>query len=69
MRTTKWNCAIISRVKRQTDRIRRIIVALWTNIASGRDILTGIFRYAKTRMGWDIVLVQLPYGIRFKTIV
>ena len=44
-------------------------MALWTNIASGRDILTGIFRYAKTRMGWDIVLVQLPYGIRFKTIV
>ncbi len=64
MRTTKWNCAIIFGVKKKIGRIRRIVVALWTSAASGRDILTGIFRYAKMRMGWDIVLVQLPYGIR-----
>ena len=30
------------------------------NGTSGRDILSGIFRYAKTRVGWDIRLVQLP---------
>ena len=27
---------------------------------SGREILSGIFRYAKTRIGWDIRLIQLP---------
>ena len=41
-------------------RKRRIVVALWMNGTSGRDILSGIFRYAKTRVGWDIRLVQLP---------
>lgn len=41
-------------------RKRRIVVALWMNCMSGRDILSGIFRYAKTRAGWDIRLVQLP---------
>ena len=41
-------------------RKRRIVVALWMNGTSGRDILSGIFRYAKTRAGWDIRLVQLP---------
>ena len=39
---------------------RRIAVALWMNSTSGRDILSGIFRYAKTRVGWDIRLIQLP---------
>ena len=39
---------------------RRIAVALWMNGTSGRDILSGIFRYAKTRIGWDIRLIQLP---------
>ena len=38
----------------------RIAVALWMNGTSGRDILSGIFRYAKTRIGWDINLIQLP---------
>lgn len=41
-------------------RKRRIVIALWMNSTSGRDILSGIFRYAKTRPGWDIRLVQLP---------
>ena len=45
---------------RQRLRKRRIIVALWMNGTSGRDILSGIFRYAKTHIGWDIRLVQLP---------
>ena len=44
----------------QGRKIRRIVAALWMGCASGRDILTGIFRYAKTRIGWDIRLVQLP---------
>jgi LacI family transcriptional regulator len=39
---------------------RRIAVALWMNGTSGRDILSGIFRYAKTRIGWDVRLIQLP---------
>ena len=39
---------------------RRIAVALWMNGTSGRDILSGIFRYARTRIGWDIRLIQLP---------
>ena len=39
---------------------RRIAVALWMNGMSGRDILSGIFRYAKTRIVWDIHLIQLP---------
>lgn len=39
---------------------RRIAVALWMNGMSGRDILSGIFRYAKTRLEWDIHLIQLP---------
>ena len=30
------------------------------NGTSGREILSGIFRYAKTRLGWDIRLIQLP---------
>lgn len=44
----------------QRRQIRKIVAALWMGCASGRDILTGIFRYAKTRIGWDIRLVQLP---------
>ena len=30
------------------------------NSTSGRDILSGIFRYARTRIGWDMRLIQLP---------
>lgn len=41
-------------------RKRRITVALWMINMSGREILSGIFRYAKTRIGWDIRLIQLP---------
>ena len=44
----------------QRRQIRKIVAALWMGCASGRDILTGIFRYAKTRIGWDIRLIQLP---------
>ena len=47
----------------QKARKRHIIVALWMNSTSGRDILSGIFRYARTRIGWDIRLVQLPNAI------
>ncbi len=42
--------------------MRRVAVALWMNIASGRDVLSGIFRYARTRR-WDIQLLPLPGGI------
>lgn len=41
----------------------KIVVALWTNNLSGREILSGIFNYAKTRIGWDIQLVHLPNAI------
>lgn len=41
-------------------RKRRIVVALWMNNMSGREILSGIFRYSQTRVGWDIRLVQMP---------
>ena len=30
------------------------------NGTSGRDILSGIFRYARTRIGWDIRLIVVP---------
>lgn len=49
-------------------RKRRIVVALWMNCMSGRDILSGIFRYAKTRAGWDIRLVQLPNAMHTEQI-
>jgi LacI family transcriptional regulator len=41
----------------------KIVVALWTINLSGREILSGIFNYAKTRIGWDIQLVHLPNAI------
>ena len=41
-------------------RKRCIAVALWTNNLSGREILSGIFRYARSRIGWDLRLIQLP---------
>ena len=44
----------------QRRHIRKIVAALWMGYASGRDILAGIFRYAKTHIGWDIRLIQLP---------
>ena len=47
----------------QKARKRRIVVALWMTSTSGRDILSGIFSYARTRIGWDIRLVQLPNAI------
>ena len=51
-------------MKNRRRQIRRIVVALWMNGASGRDILSGIFRYARTCNGWDIQLMPLPNGIR-----
>ena len=48
-------CAMANKAQK-----RRIAVALWMNCTSGREILSGIFRYAKTRVGWDIHLIQLP---------
>lgn len=49
-------------------RKRRIIVALWMNCTSGRDILSGIFQHAKTCIGWDIRLVQLPNALHLNKI-
>ena len=43
---------------------RKLVIALWTNNLSGREILSGIFNYAKTRIGWDIRLVHLPNATR-----
>ena len=55
----RGDSAIMRGMANKTQK-RRIVVALWMNGTSGRDILSGIFRYAKTRAGWDIRLVQLP---------
>lgn len=41
---------------------KRIIIALWTGNASGRDILSGVFRYAKEKKFWQTTLVLLPNG-------
>lgn len=38
----------------------KIVVALWTDNLSGRELLSGVFNYAKTRAGWDIRLIHLP---------
>ena len=42
--------------------IKRIVVALWLGNASGREILSGILRFAKMRKLWQITILQLPNG-------
>ena len=39
---------------------RRIAVFLYLSFASGRDLLTGIFRYARECGHWGLQLVQMP---------
>ena len=41
-------------------KIRRIVVALWTGLASGRDLLSGVLRYAQEHPFLSITLLQLP---------
>ena len=41
---------------------KRIVAALWLSNASGRDLLSGIFRFARERKHWQITLLQLPNG-------
>ena len=41
---------------------KRIVAALWLGNASGRDLLSGIFRFARERKHWQITLLQLPNG-------
>ena len=43
-------------------KIKRIVVALWLGNASGREILSGILRYAKMRKLWQTTILQLPNG-------
>ena len=65
----RWSaqCVIIVDMTKKI-RKRRIVVALWMNCTSGRDILSGIFQYAKTHIGWDIRLVQLPNALHLEKI-
>lgn len=49
---------------RTARKIKRVLVALWTESASGRDILSGVFRYVRDNAFWDVVLAPLPNGFR-----
>lgn len=42
------------------DCIKRVLVTLWMNGTAGRDILSGIFAYARSCHHWRIDLLQLP---------
>ena len=46
----------------KSTNIKRIVVALWLGNASGREILSGVLRYAKMRKLWQITILQLPNG-------
>ena len=61
---SRAKCYNVRPMRRRPRQILRIAVALWMNGASGRDILSGIFRYARTRNVWDIQLMPLPNGVR-----
>ena len=41
-------------------KIKHIAVALWTGFASGRDLLSGVLRYAQEHRRWSISIIQLP---------
>ena len=41
-------------------RIRRIVAALWTGNASGRDLLSGILEYVHEYPSWNLTILQLP---------
>ena len=43
-------------------KLKRILIAVWMGGASGRDILSGIFSFAKSRNDWQTILLQLPNG-------
>lgn len=42
---------------------RRIALFLYLSFASARDLLTGIFRYARECEHWHLQLVQMPEGL------
>lgn len=42
------------------DRLRRVVVALWTGNVSGRELLSGVLRYAQEHPFLSITLLQLP---------
>jgi len=46
----------------QTRPFRKIVVALWMGYASGREILSGVYRFAKEARFWQITLLVLPNG-------
>ena len=43
--------------------LKRILIALWMGNASGREILSGIFSFAKSQSDWEPILVHLPNGL------
>lgn len=54
-------------MSRKPIRRLNVLVALWLNGAAGRDILSGIFRYARAERHWNIRLVQLPCNLSSAT--
>ena len=51
-----------TRYARQSEKVKRVVVALWMNGAAGRDILSGVFRFARASRHWNVRLLQLPNG-------
>lgn len=47
-------------MKSGNRKIKHIAVALWTGNASGRDLLSGVLRYAQEHKRWSISIIQLP---------
>ena len=56
------NFGILGAMAKGKQGPKRVLVALWMGGESGRDILTGIYRYVRTHRPWDIQLVQMPDG-------
>ena len=40
--------------------VRRIVAALWTGNASGRDLLSGVLKYIREHPFWNLMMLQLP---------
>ena len=45
---------------RRTSPIRKVILVLRMTGAAGRDLMTGVFRYAQANRHWNIRLFQMP---------
>ena len=57
---------VIKNRKRKTQKIRKILVLAKLCESSGRNILSGIIRYASKVRSWRIVLLQEPDDMTVK---